>query len=439
MAATPDLHQLETYLPLLRLMHDGAPAGTERSEWVGRMAVDGVSGGIKDDGRYREYAWRADDPQPADLMVELQERLHVPAVGLRLEARSDGAVEVDVLDLDGPTRGGQVGEPVGDVVLAPEAVPAPRRVESPPREAPAAPADPDAVTALVRSLAPSAQGVDEGRLDAYEQHVGAPLPADLRALYASIDAGRLSLGRLAGGLSLLEVLPLADGDRAGIEDRLEWHKGAFELAPVDPAGFVRDLVHSPYWLPFARGQKEDLYSVDLAPGPNGRAGQVVRSTSYRPGARRVAESISDLLLNGEHPSPTGMPDPDRRELRLRPEDGVLPADLPAELEVLHLAPTLDPRDLSPLEGHLRLRTVHAARQAVSSTVTFGRMPALEYLSMSLQDWVRLLAHGALPESLMVMRVHSAPDDLIGVADVVSQALRSRGLEPLTVHHLAGTL
>jgi cell wall assembly regulator SMI1 len=121
--------------------------------------------------------------------------------------------------------------------------------------------------AMLEQLGPPASNA---ALDALTKQIGIALPAEVRALYRVRDGGGA------------RVLPQGAWFRSLDEIAADWPNFAaladenFEEAPV---ALVEDGTHwdAPFhraWIPFATREDFDLW-IDLAPGPNGVAGQVL--------------------------------------------------------------------------------------------------------------------------------------------------------------------
>ncbi|SEG79783.1 Cell wall assembly regulator SMI1 [Nonomuraea solani] len=133
--------------------------------------------------------------------------------------------------------------------------------------------------------------------DRIEARLPASLPADLRALYSHID-GDGGIGLLAGypwfGLETLEHHSRKE-NRWWAGGHHDWRVQPL-ITSTGPPQAVRRVSDHPCWLPFATGASGDFLAVDLAPGPGGRPGQVIRiGTRYDDGAVYVADSVTALL------------------------------------------------------------------------------------------------------------------------------------------------
>ncbi|MFI7124898.1 SMI1/KNR4 family protein [Nonomuraea sp. NPDC050153] len=125
------------------------------------------------------------------------------------------------------------------------------------------------------------------------------LPDDLSALYAHIDGD--------GGEGLLDRHPWFGLELLVNQSRPEnrwWAAGRawrhHLLSPLitstGPRLAVRRASDHPGWIPFATSAGGDFLAVDLAPGPGGRPGQVIRlGTHHDDGPVYVADSVTALL------------------------------------------------------------------------------------------------------------------------------------------------
>ncbi|MGZ0151517.1 SMI1/KNR4 family protein [Kribbella sp. WER1] len=121
------------------------------------------------------------------------------------------------------------------------------------------------------------------------------LPRDLAALYATYD-GDGGFGQLHGfcwfdSETLLEL----SAERWWV--RRGWRRyGEPPAIDFGPPGAVRRVHDHPGWIPFATDTFGDFLAVDMAPGPNGRRGQVIVIGRHRDdGPVYVADSVTALL------------------------------------------------------------------------------------------------------------------------------------------------
>lgn len=135
--------------------------------------------------------------------------------------------------------------------------------------------------------------------EARRAQLGTGLPDDLRALYEHIDGD--------GGEGLLDRHPWFGLELLRSQSRPEnrwWAQGRTwrdhlrsPLITSDgPPLAVRRASDHPGWIPFATSTGGDFLAVDLAPGPGGRPGQVIRmGLHYDDGPAYVADSVTSLL------------------------------------------------------------------------------------------------------------------------------------------------
>jgi cell wall assembly regulator SMI1 len=116
---------------------------------------------------------------------------------------------------------------------------------------------------------------DERALAAYERELGVPLPADVRALWLQHD------GQSQDDTGWLPARWLSVDESRAMRSELlqfvvpEWLERTREDDPR-----LRDLVYHPLRIPWASSSLQDLYcAIDLAPGPEGRRGQLLVNTS----------------------------------------------------------------------------------------------------------------------------------------------------------------
>jgi cell wall assembly regulator SMI1 len=123
-----------------------------------------------------------------------------------------------------------------------------------------------------------------------------PLPADLSALYAIAD-GDDGLGQLHGFVWFgLESLAELNADHWWVTRGWQRYVHNSFVTEFGPPGAIRRVGDHPGWIPFATDTFGDYLAVDMAPGPNGRPGQVILIGRHQDaGPIYVAESVTELL------------------------------------------------------------------------------------------------------------------------------------------------
>ncbi|SDF42087.1 SMI1 / KNR4 family (SUKH-1) [Lentzea fradiae] len=88
------------------------------------------------------------------------------------------------------------------------------------------------------------------------------------------------------------------------EDPRDWETPVLYAGPPDA---VRTVRFHPRWVPFGYNDWGDALCVDLAPGPRGRAGQVVQLAGEGP-LTYLADSVAGLVLPDSYPGTRGLKD-----------------------------------------------------------------------------------------------------------------------------------
>ncbi|MDL4773645.1 SMI1/KNR4 family protein [Actinomadura xylanilytica] len=332
-----------------------AVAGAAPEGWVGaRLRHD-----VGDDGQgpmTLSYAM----PEGATRKGRKLDLTDVPGKVRRLAGASGGKLRITLeVAPEGRFTATVGGDEHGPTLylLDPDAVPAEPGDEQDGPAAPAPAGDPEEAVRLFREylrkraeiigteeeLPPPA---DEEDLDAAEEELGFPLPADLRALYRVCD-GDDDLGLLFryGWLTAGE---LADHDDEWAMISREWEYDQHRRILLDPvpAGAVRRSIMRPGWIPFAHSTGGDFYAVDMDPGPAGRPGQVISiGTHHAHGPVYIADSVTTLVRRLVEALERGDHTYERGDLRYEDE---LPSHLEAEDDaILNLseAPSPGPRPL----------------------------------------------------------------------------------------------
>lgn len=120
-------------------------------------------------------------------------------------------------------------------------------------------------------------GVTSAALDAAEANLGFSFPQEVRETYQTADGQD---GPLPGVLLGLTWLPLDEV----VREHAAWLELAADAPGLTsrPAGAVQPVTFSARWLPFASDSAGNGLAVDLAPGPAGKAGQII---TYGPDER----------------------------------------------------------------------------------------------------------------------------------------------------------
>ncbi|MFI0896607.1 SMI1/KNR4 family protein [Streptomyces sp. NPDC020983] len=217
--------------------------------------------------------------------------------------------------------------------------------------------------------------VTEAQLAAAEQHLGRPLPPDLRALYLEAD-GDGDNEALDGYCWLPLDSALAEhDDHTGVPTWYGWGLGWRHVVfDADPPNTVRRCSGHPGWLPFASWFDGNFLAVDLAPAPDGHPGQVIEvGRDFDEGPRYVASSVTAWLGRI-----LGLPDPHAPH---QPEDepsrlivSSLDAQLTPAVQAIHLNDAASPVDLTPLSATPRLRRLHLNRCAAGDLTPLAALP-----------------------------------------------------------------
>jgi cell wall assembly regulator SMI1 len=319
----------------------------------------------------------------------------------------------------------------GSLLLVEGAVAEPwRRLPSPAPGAAVSPsADPALLERHLRERLPAVRGATEAEIAAAGVRLGVALPAELKALYRVVRAGRED--RLDGVSEVLgfELLGLDGVFVADAVCRPHWWEfAAMEAVVTSPDDLVQGVVGSPGWIAFADNGGGDRYAIDLTPGPRGYRGQVILiSHEESVGAVPIAESLTDLVVRGreyDYPETTGEQTP----VFVHARDGDLPVH--PELEVLSLGlSNAGPFRLAPLVGSPRLRTLTAGAGSLADPREVALLTGLEYLELDVDDWRILLDADAVPKDLLAAGVRAKNQDLLAVADL-SNELLARWNRPL---------
>lgn len=132
-----------------------------------------------------------------------------------------------------------------------------------------------------------------------EAVIGAPLPAEVHELYArgaEIDDDIVLYPPDEIVLTWSLYTRMAD------EDPHDWAK---PVLYVGPPGAVRMVSFHPLWVPIASNSWGDNLCVDLAPGPNGRVGQMIQLAGEAP-LSYLADSATAWAQSPESPDYEGL-------------------------------------------------------------------------------------------------------------------------------------
>lgn len=364
----------------------------------------------------------------------------------------DGTAIVHLVDLTVPALA--TTSPLGmidGVALAPGTLPEPfRRSPAATHRPPSPGADPESVRRIVRAALPGALPAEAAAIEALQLAVRPSLPADVVALFETASAGELLL--IPGGLPFSEDTEDLEEEPHGMaifapdspyrEDftaaqrAYAWSHSATAVVSPDPAGRVQALGHSAAWSLIGADWGGGHYVVDLAPGPRGHYGQVLHVPRERmAGARWVAPSLTEFLLQGEFPDADpyyadGVPPV---SVRVGDHTDETLSDVTAATEVLHINRVSAPVDLSPLAGHPRLRTLACTTDGVLGLPSvLSHLPALEYLELPYAVWSALVADGAVPARLAAAGFDGGPGDVVTRTALANSLLAARGRDPIPV-------
>lgn len=342
----------------------------------------------------------------------------------------------------------------GYVVLVDGAEPEPvrHRPKAFPGRGPAPSADPQLLAQVLRDRMPDAVGATEHELTALEKRLGMPLPPELRAVLTVTRAKYGDYGpygeddrygrdtKALGGIEQFDLDQIERASEADVRKGLPFDFLAQEAAVTRPDAAVQGLVDSSEWIVIGDyGGTGDWVAVDMAPGPAGHVGQlVVLSHESDIGAWLLADSITDLVLNGGHAWPDGNPgeEPPAVSMVNSAEGMTVEAAATQDLEVLQIGHwDAAPSDLSPLVGLPRLRTVTAEPGTIVDPLVIGQLGHLEYLEIGLDEWQTLIAADTVPTSLLAAGISGYDLDQAEVDAVYDELIRrwgGAGLHTVTI-------
>ncbi len=137
----------------------------------------------------------------------------------------------------------------------------------------------------------------EADIDSAQVACGVVFPDDLRALYRAADGERGNIG-LFFGLPLLPLERVVHEWRAWQDviaqcPELNDNEAGFHRST--PPGAIAELYANPGWIPFAHDHGGNHLGADLAPGPNGRIGQVINFGRDEDDKFVIAPSLASFL------------------------------------------------------------------------------------------------------------------------------------------------
>lgn len=414
-----------TWQPIARAIRATAPTGTRGSALRASVHPDprrGVTSTVFDDS-----VPRAPSTAPTPVSVELDAlRTGVRAPHeVAVTVQGDGGFEVRWFEWTDRVAS-CAGSPFGMIVLRPDSVPEIGRRLPESFDRPTHPsADAGVVKEAVRWR--SSDPLDEDALRAHVRVMTGAEPTDelvawvARAQRCESENATLRLGSSAWKGQLIAYGLRPDLREAELRGARNWTTAMREVIEPDPRGMVQPLAHTPRWWAIGEDYTPDLYAVDLAPGERGFHGQVLRRPSHHQFAVEVyAPSLAafltwdpEKLRAWRTEYDISLPDPrtsrrtasfTRTALASRRD----PRDVDEVLESVSVWNT-PPVDLSSLRGLPRLRSLAAAPGTVRAPGAIKDLPALEWASFGVDDWMKVLAHGAIPPSLLAARIDSSKD------------------------------
>lgn len=249
----------------------------------------------------------------------------------------------------------------------------------------------------------------EERIVAAERRMGLRLPEDVRALYLLAGDDSAEIGVL-GSYGLFQLDAVVESYLEGQPGAWGWQDGLFDLGRVvldtDPAGAVRRISRSDWWVVIGSDFGGNYCAVDLDPAPDGTAGQVIEyGRDFHGPVGYVGESVSARLAAVVAAAADDQVDPnvEREQARL----GVaLPDGSPRYGEAIQRIGARTVAEVLPAEsGYIQqLYLNHADAvdlRALSAT------PNLRELSINRAGSVRLW----LPERVEALSLDTANADL----------------------------
>ncbi|WP_409525990.1 SMI1/KNR4 family protein [Nitrincola sp. MINF-07-Sa-05] len=116
-------------------------------------------------------------------------------------------------------------------------------------------------------------GSDISRIEKVESRMGITLPVELKSLYLLHDGQKAGPGFFFDWpfLSIDEML-----DEWNAWSQIQENQEIDDVHSISvPRGHIKEIYCSRNWIPFSKDYGGNNYAIDLDPGPNGRAGQVI--------------------------------------------------------------------------------------------------------------------------------------------------------------------
>jgi cell wall assembly regulator SMI1 len=401
------LYEFDTWAPMLRIVRQANP--TTR-QWGSYIGPDTHALPLPD-------ASAASLAQMSDALVPIRQALKAAGkdeISFTVRIAENGHAVVtpraDPLDVG-------IHREFGYVVLSEQVAPLPGLHEprTYPGRGPAPSADPQRLERILRERMPDAVGASDKELDDLEERLGVQLPAELRAVLRVTRGNEDDYGpygedprhesdlEALGGIALFGLDGIERASKADVRKGMPLDDLARAAVITRSDSAVQGLVDSPNWIVIGDhgGGSGDWVAIDLSPGPAGHIGQlVVLDHEYDIGADLIAESWTELVVNGEvdPPSPALRLGPPEVVMMNGTDDTTVEAAANDELEVLELYQG-EPADLTPLVGLPRLRTLIAEQGSVADPLVIGDLTNLTYLELGTDDWRTLLDAGAVPSTL----------------------------------------
>ncbi|AWV89352.1 SMI1/KNR4 family protein [Bradymonas sediminis] len=127
-------------------------------------------------------------------------------------------------------------------------------------------------------------------LDALERALGAPLPADFKALYAATGA----IKGLFNGFDLLSAEACATEHANWMAIYEDWTLDDLQsCSSADPG--IHPVYYMPRWIPFVDRIGGDYLAIDLGPTEEGTYGQIIAAGRDTDRKRLLAKSLTEFL------------------------------------------------------------------------------------------------------------------------------------------------